>query len=152
MSKDPLVASAILNWFPRFVTNGVDINDFYSTTDRISTWAEWFDEWYKTALLHEGLGELAEKRGFYSSAARHYFSAAINCHFGKFLFVHDKDRLLKGTQQTAEFYQKAARYFKQPATRLAIPCQGETMPGNYRRASHLPSGLVLLVPGLDSTK
>lgn len=152
MSKDPLVASAISNWFPRFVANGVDINDFHNTTDRVSTWSEWFDEWYKTALVHSNLGEQAEARGFYVSAGKHYFSAAINCHFGKFLFVHDRNKLLEGTQKTVEFYQKAARYFKQPSTRLEIPFQSGMITGNYRRASQLPSGLVLLIPGLDSVK
>lgn len=152
MAKDPLVVSAIENWFPRFVTNGIDINDFKRTTESITTWDEWYDQWSNAAFLHEGLGIDAEKKGHHLSAAGHFFSAALNYHFGKYLFVHDREKLKEGTEKSANCYRRAMDYFTLPAMRLEIPFEGTHIVGNYRRGTKLPSPLVIIVPGLDSTK
>ena len=37
---DQRVADAIAHWAPRFVTNGVDYNDFVRVTGSVSTWEE----------------------------------------------------------------------------------------------------------------
>ena len=42
---DAKVQAAIANWAPRFTSQGVDYNDFMSTTSRIETWNGWLDAW-----------------------------------------------------------------------------------------------------------
>ena len=43
MAKDPLVASAIAHWAPRFVANGISLTDFEEVTAGIDRWADWCD-------------------------------------------------------------------------------------------------------------
>jgi len=60
---DARVQAAIDNWAPRFTTNGVDPNDFRTTTARIERWDEWLDAWCETAEVHLALAEaLANQR------------------------------------------------------------------------------------------
>ena len=40
MSDDPNVRAAIAHWAPRFVANGIDYNDFVSTTARVARWRD----------------------------------------------------------------------------------------------------------------
>ena len=47
---DARVQAAIDNWAPRFTTNGVDPNDFRTTTARIERWDEWLDAWCETGF------------------------------------------------------------------------------------------------------
>lgn len=57
--KDARVQSAITNWAPRFVANGIDLNDFRNVTDQIEIWEQWFDVWYAMGLKHEELAKTA---------------------------------------------------------------------------------------------
>ena len=52
---DARVQAAIDHWAPRFTTNGVDPNDFRTTTARIERWDEWLDAWAQTAEVHLAL-------------------------------------------------------------------------------------------------
>ena len=47
---DARVEAAIANWAPRFVSQGVDFNDFRRTTARIERWDEWLDAWAESAV------------------------------------------------------------------------------------------------------
>ena len=38
---DERVQAAIDNWAPRFVSQGVDFNDFLRVTAQVETWPEW---------------------------------------------------------------------------------------------------------------
>ena len=38
---DERVTAAIVHWAPRFVTNGVDFNDFERVTAGVERWEEW---------------------------------------------------------------------------------------------------------------
>ncbi|MGZ5384367.1 MAG: alpha/beta hydrolase family protein, partial [Acidimicrobiia bacterium] len=60
---DARVEAAIANWAPRFVSQGVDYNDFVRTTARIDRWEDWLPAWSETAALHAGLGAEAAGRG-----------------------------------------------------------------------------------------
>src|SRR5207245_9831469 len=87
MARDEFVQSAIDNCAPRFVSNGVDANDFQRVTNSIERWVDWCQKWSECGAMHEQMGERAEAEGHYESAAHHYFHAAICYHFGKYLFV-----------------------------------------------------------------
>ena len=52
---DARVEAAISNWAPRFVSQGVDFNDFRRTTERLERWEDWLGAWVENGELHQGL-------------------------------------------------------------------------------------------------
>jgi 2,6-dihydroxypseudooxynicotine hydrolase len=154
MARDELVQSAIDNWAPRFIANGVDANDFQRVTNSIEHWDDWCQKWSECGAMHEQMGEKAETEGHYESTAYHYFHAAIAYHFGKYLFVHKPHELRAAHDQAVHAYRKALPFFDFPGERVAIPYEGgTTMYGVLRKPWHTPKpAVVILVPGLDSVK
>ncbi len=154
MAVDERVHIAIEHWAPRFVANGVDLNDFQRVTGAIERWDDWCREWSVCGDLHARLGEEAEAEGCYASAAQHYFHAAMAYHFGKFLFVHRPDELRAAHDHAVRAYHKALPYFDVPGERVAIPyADGGTLYGILRKPWHTARPpVVVLIPGLDSVK
>ncbi len=154
MVRDELVQSAIDNWGPRFIANGIDYNDFQRVTNSVERWDDWCRVWSECGTMHAQMGEQAEMQGQYVSAAQHYFQASMAYHFGKFLFVHSPLELRVAHDQTVSTYKKALPYFDFPGEHVAIPYEhGATMYGILRKPWHTPKApVVLLVPGLDSVK
>jgi 2,6-dihydroxypseudooxynicotine hydrolase len=141
------------HWRPRFVANGIDVNDFDDTLARTTDWKDWAPNWGAVGEAHETLAREAEARGRTLTASRAYQRAAWCYHLGKFLWfkeaaLHDelRDRLVRT-------YQRALPHLDPPGTRLEIPFEGHAIPAILRRprAGARPP-LVLLVPGLDSAK
>ena len=154
MARDEQVQSAIDNWAPRFVSNGVDNNDFQRVTTSIERWDDWCQKWSECGAMHEQMGEQAEANGYYESAGQHYFQAAISYHFGKYLFVRKPQELRIAHEHVVRDYTRALPYFDFPGERVAIPYEGGgTMYGVLRKPWHTPKPpVVILVPGLDSVK
>jgi pimeloyl-ACP methyl ester carboxylesterase len=150
---DGRVQAAIDNWAPRFVSQGVDFNDFLSTTATIERWDDWLGAWVETADVHRALAEEAEAAGNGRTAGEAYVRAALCYHFGKFVWLVDLDRHREATERAIACIYAAHRHLDPEAARLEVPFEGETLVGNLRQ----PAGagdrpLVLLLPGLDSTK
>ena len=66
MARDEFVQSAIDNWAPRFISNGVDINDFQRVTNSIERWEDWCQKWSECGAMHEQMGEQAEAQDLLS--------------------------------------------------------------------------------------
>lgn len=150
---DERVEAAIKNWAPRFTSQGVDYNDFYNTTSRVEKWEDWCREWVATGDVHHDLAVKAEARGYTVSAGEAYIGAALCYHFGKFLFQDYHEEYMSAGRRSIESFSKGVRLLDATAERIEIPFDGTTMVGTLRR----PPGadkppLVLLLPGLDSTK
>src|SRR6266446_1194404 len=154
MVRDERVQSAIDNWAPRFIANGVDANDFQRVTNSVERWDDWCQKWSECGSMHEQMGEKAEAEEHYESTASHYFHAAISYHFGKYLFVRKPHELRAAHEHTVHAYRKALSFFDFPGERVAIPYErGATMYGVLRKPWHTPKpAVVILVPGLDSVK
>ncbi len=154
MARDESVQSAIDNWAPRFIANGIDYNDFQRVTNSVERWDDWCSAWSECGALHEGMAEEAEAGGNLVSAGEHYLRAAIAYHFGKYLFVHRPDELRAAHEHVVRDYTRALPYFALPGERVAIPYEGgATMYGVLRKPWHTPRPpVVILVPGLDSVK
>jgi len=154
MARDAQVQSAIDNWAPRFVSNGIDSNDFQRITNTVERWDDWCQAWSECGAMHAQMGEQAEAQGHYESAAQHHFQAAISYHFGKYLFVHRPQELRAAHDHVVEYYRRALPYFDFPGEHVAIPYEGgATMYGILRKPWHTPKPpVVILVPGLDSVK
>ncbi len=154
MTVDSRVQVAISNWAPRFIANGVDFNDFQRVTARIESWDDWCRAWSACGAMHEELGEEAEGRQHYETAAYHLFHAAMAYHFGKFLAVDFPDQLRTAHEHTVRSYARALPWFDFPGERIAIPYEdGVPMWGVLRKPWHTPKPpVVIIVPGLDSVK
>ena len=150
---DPRVQAAIDNWAPRFVSQGVDFNDFQRTTAGIERWEEWLDAWSATAQVHRRLAEEAEAAGKARTAGEAYVRAALCYHFAKFVWLVDLERHRDATERAIACIYAAHGHLDPAAKRIEIPFEGATLVGNLRRpAEAVASPLVLLLPGLDSTK
>lgn len=154
MEVDTRVQAAVTHWAPRFVANGVDLNDFQRVTSRITRWEDWCREWSACGAIHRQLGEEAEGSHNYESAAYHLFHAAMAYHFGKFLAVEYPEQLRQAHAQVVQCYSRALPWFDFPGERIAIPYEGGVpVWGILRKPWHTPKPpVVLLVPGLDSVK
>src|ERR671918_404579 len=150
---DARVQAAIDNWAPRMVSQGIDYNDFVRTTARIERWDEWLDAWTDTAELHLRLGREAEQAGRRLTAGEAFVRAALCFHFAKYVWVIDGERNRRTTERAREALYEAHRLLDPSAERVEAPLDGATEVANLRRppdADRPP--LVVLIPGLDSTK
>jgi pimeloyl-ACP methyl ester carboxylesterase len=148
--SDARVQAAIDNWAPRFVANGVDFNDFQRTTARIETWDEWLPAWVEAGEAHEAL---AEEAGSSLTAGEAYVRAALAYHFAKFVWVVDVERNHETTRRAIGALAAAHAHLDPGAERVEVPFEGATLAGNLRRPQGVERPpLVVLIPGLDSTK
>lgn len=150
---DERVEAAIKNWAPRFTSQGVDYNDFFRTTSRVEKWEDWCQEWVATGDVHHDLAVKAEAKGSTVSAGEAYISAALCYHFGKFVFQDFHDEYMSAANKSVEAFAKGLKLLDPTAERVEIPFDGATMVGTLRRPAGVKKPpLVLLLPGLDSTK
>jgi len=150
---DERIEAAIANWAPRFLSQGVDPNDFRRVTSGLERWDEWLDAWCENGDLHAGLAREAEGRGRTLTAGEAWVRAALSYHFAKFVWMLDMERHRSAADRSVAALREAHRLLDRTAERVEVPFEGGTMVGTLRR----PSGvgrppLVLLLPGLDSTK
>jgi pimeloyl-ACP methyl ester carboxylesterase len=150
---DARVQAAIDHWAPRFITNGVDYNDFVHTTSGLERWEDWLDAWTQTAEVHLALAQEAEAAGHERSAGEAYLRAAVCLHFAKFVWVVDAQRNRETTEHAIAALYAAHRLLALDAQRVEAPLDGHRVVGNLRRPAGIPQPpLVVLIPGLDSTK
>lgn len=151
--KDKRVEIAIHHWAPRFVSSGVPFADFEEVTASITRWDEWCDAWSRRASVHEGLGRQALAAGYGYSAGQHLTRAAMCYHFGKFMFVHDIERMRRAHRKVIECRELALPHLDPPGERVAIPYAGTALRGILRkRAGDTRPPVVVMCVGLDSTK
>ena len=151
--SDERVEAAIKNWAPRFTSQGVDYNDFFRTTSRVEKWGDWCREWVVTGDVHHDLAVKAEAGGNSISAGEAYINAALCYHFGKFVFQDFHDEYMSAANKSVEAFAKGLKLLDSTGERVEIPFDGATMVGTLRRPADVKKPpLVLLLPGLDSTK
>ncbi|HEV8537056.1 MAG TPA: alpha/beta fold hydrolase [Candidatus Limnocylindria bacterium] len=147
------VRLAAAHWKPRFVANGIDVNDFERVLAETTDWADWGPAWRQVGDEHRLLATDADARGRAVTATEAYQRAAWSYHLGKFLWFEDRALHLELSKLTVGTYLRALPNLDPPGERIELPFEGATLPGNLR----LPRGvsrpaLVLVVPGLDSVK
>jgi pimeloyl-ACP methyl ester carboxylesterase len=150
---DERVHAAVSNWAPRFISQGVDFNDFQRVTSRVETWPEWLPAWVENGDLHAQRAREAEDRGRRVTAGAAWNHAALSYHFAKFVWMVDPDRYRAAADKAVAALREVHRLLDPLAERIEIPYEGTKMFANLRRplgAEQPP--LVLLLPGLDSTK
>lgn len=150
---DERVQAAIHNWAPRFMSQGVDYNDFAETTARIDRWEDWCKEWRLTGDMHANQAHLAELQGRQITAGEAYLAAALCYHFGKFMFQDHPEEYRAAGRQSVDTFAKGLRMLDPSAERVEIPFDRGLMVGTLRRPVGVDHpAMVLLLPGLDSAK
>jgi pimeloyl-ACP methyl ester carboxylesterase len=153
VEHDERVADAIAHWAPRFVTNGVDYNDFVRVTAGVATWEEWLPAWVENGHRFAERAREAEAAERSVTAGQLWNQAALSYHFAKFVWMLDLDRYEEATRLAVAALRRAHSFLDPTAERVEIPFEnGTRLVGNLRRPSAGPAPLVLLFPGLDSTK
>jgi 2,6-dihydroxypseudooxynicotine hydrolase len=147
------VEAAVANWAPRFVSNGVELHDFERTTARIEHWDAWLGAWVETAEEHRALAEEAESANNGRTAGERWLSAAVCYHFAKFVWVVDAELNHATTRQAIDCLYRAHAHLDPTTERVEVPFEETPLVGNLRRPPGVERPpLVLLLPGLDSTK
>jgi pimeloyl-ACP methyl ester carboxylesterase len=150
---DADIEAAITHWAPRFITQGVDANDFNRITKSLNHWADWLDAWCANGDMHAGLAADAQSHGRNLSAGQAWLRAALSYHFAKFIWVLDMEKHRAATEKSINALRSAHKLLDPTAERIEIPFENMHLVGNLRRPPSLSRpGLVLLLPGLDSTK
>lgn len=150
---DEAVRSAIAHWGPRFTAQGVDPNDFSRVTGSLERWDEWLDAWSMNADLHASLATEAEDANHTWTAGMAWVHAALSYHFANFVWMTDLDRRRAASEKAVDAIRRALALLDPGAERLEIPIEGQFIYGNLRRPPETERApVVLLIPGLDSTK
>ena len=150
---DARIEAAVANWAPRLVTQGVDPNDFARVTAPLERWEEWLGAWRANGHLHAGLAREAERQGRTLTAGRAWVRATLSYHYAKFVWMVDLERHREAADLAVAALRHAHRLLDPSAERLEIPFEGTEMVATLRRPpTPRPAPLVLLLPGLDSTK
>ncbi len=146
---DARVQAAIDNWAPRLIANGVDYNDFTRTTAAIERWDEWLGAWAETAEAHRTQGERARDAGHMVSAGDAFLRAAVTYHFAKFVWMIEPERNRAITEAAIRAMYDGLALLDPSAARI----EADGVVGNLRSPEgDGPFPLVILIPGLDSTK
>jgi dienelactone hydrolase len=150
---DARVQAAIDHWAPRFVQAGVDYSDFVATTDGVERWEDWHAAWCRNGDMHAALAEEAASKGRRLTAGEAWSRATVAYHFAKFVWMVDRELSRAAADRAVAAMAKTHEYLDPAAERIEVPLDGGRVVGNLRRspAAQRPP-LVLLVPGLDSTK
>jgi 2,6-dihydroxypseudooxynicotine hydrolase len=151
---DERVQAAIRNWAGRFIANGIDYNDFARTTAAVGRWDDWLDRWTETAEVHLRLAEQARDAGHFRTAGEAFARAAVTYHFSKFVWVLDPARNRANTEAAMRCLYAAHALLDPTAERVEATMAGGVVAANLRRprSAPAPAPLVVLIPGLDSTK
>ena len=157
-APDARVAAAAAHWGYRFTSNGTDYGDFTATLARIDRWADWCREWGVTASHYEQLAEAAEDAGQPETANGAWRRASLAWHWGKFVFVDDPLQQRAAQERSVACYRRAAARLTPPAELVRIPYQATQLaaylrvPAASASDQEAPPPVVIMLPGLDSTK
>ena len=151
---DERVQVALGSWGPRFVARGVDYGDVLRLAAAIESWDDWLPRWREVAVEWEALGAEWEVAGRTASAGGAWQRAALCFHFARFLSVEDEAAYLAASERAVAAHAAALRMLDPDAERVEVGLGGASMAGILRRpaAARAAAPLVVLVPGLDSTK
>ena len=101
------------------------------------------------------LAEEAAAAERFLSAGEYFIESGIYYHFAVLGYFEDMDRKYRLKKKSVETYALGLNYISPPIKRSDIPYDGITMSAHLRLPTHAADGpfpVVLLLPGVDSTK
>ncbi|MGH8945267.1 MAG: alpha/beta hydrolase family protein [Acidimicrobiia bacterium] len=151
--RDPKVQEVLDIWAARFLAGQIPLGDLTATVERVGGWAEWGPEWMKTASVHEEMGEKAWEEGRRISAVAAFLTAARCYHLSYFLSVDDEEAHAHGLAKMLECHDRVLPYMEPRVEKVSIPFPDADLVGLLSvPTKDGPAPLVILLPGLDSTK
>ena len=150
---DDTLTRVVRTWEPRFIANGVDVNDYHWTVDRLEAWEQWYAAWTALGRKHEDLAREAAQAARQVTAGEASYRAAIAYHFAVFCWVHDREAYDAGHRKRIACYARALPYLDPPGERVEVPLEDIRIPGYLRKPRGVARpAVVLLLSGLDSAK
>jgi pimeloyl-ACP methyl ester carboxylesterase len=151
--SEPIVEAGRANWGPRCAQAGVDLSDFLRTSATVDRWDEWLGAWDRLGDDHAARAREAEQAGRRVTAGEAWLYAALAYHFAKFVWVEDDARSRPVHDKSVAANYSAHRLLETGLERIEVPLDKAKVVGNLRKPRGAArSPLVLLIPGLDSTK
>src|SRR5687767_5093324 len=150
--KDARVTSAISHWAPRFVSNGVILADFEEVTGKLERWGDWCAAWSARARVHEELGRESFKNQLNLTGSEHLIRAAVYYHFAKFVFVQDPKQMRAAHMKAVECYRDGIAHARPPGERIEVKYENRFFHGVLRKPANPNPPVLIMAPGLDSTK
>ncbi len=121
-------------------------------TAPLERWEEWLPAWVGNGDRHATLAREAEQAGRTLTAGEAWVSAALSYHFAKFVWIVDLAAHDEAEDRAIAALREAHRLLDATAERVEVPFEDGPLVGNLRRPGESRAPLVLLLPGLDSTK
>jgi pimeloyl-ACP methyl ester carboxylesterase len=150
---DARVQSAIDHWAPRFVQAGMDYSDFVRTSAGVERWEDWLDAFAALGDMHAARAREAGVAGRHVTEGEAWLHAAVAYHFARFVWVLDAGRARAVADRAVDALYAAHHALGARAERLEVAVDGGVVIGNLRRPAGIAKPpLILLIPGLDSTK
>jgi dipeptidyl aminopeptidase/acylaminoacyl peptidase len=152
-AEDEKLAAVVTNWMPRFLANGLDAMQVQGVLAGITRWDQWAEAWTASAQEWEERAREALATGHDLTAGEHFQRAALTLQFAQFVLTEDNAARELIHRRQSLLYRTAAPLLRPPAEPVSVPFEGMSLPGYLRRPLGVAApGLVLLVPGLESTK
>jgi alpha-beta hydrolase superfamily lysophospholipase len=149
---DERLAAVVANWSARFVANDIDPLDVERTMADVTSWDAWAGAWEATADGYVTRADAAEAAGHRITAAAFRRRAALILQFAQFVLNDDPARRRALHARQVELFRRAAPDLVPPATPYRLTtAEGAEVHGYVRRPA-TPHGVVLQLPGLESTK
>lgn len=150
---DPIVQEVLDIWTARFLSGQIPLGDLTGAVARIGDWSDWGPVWMEIAAGHEVLGAEAWEEGRRLSAVASFLTAMRAYHLSYFLSVDDEDLHRRGLAKMVECHDRVLGYQEPPVEKISIPFPEHDLTGllSLPRGDS-PSPLVIVLPGLDSTK
>ncbi len=154
---DPVIQEVLDIWAARFLAGHIALGDLTATLGRIGDWSDWAPEWMATARVHESMGEAAWDEGRRISAIEHFLAASRCYHLSYFLSVDDLQTHASGLAKMVECHDRVLPFMAPPVEKVTIPFPDADLAGLLSIPASIPgirgpAPLVILLPGLDSTK
>ncbi|HEX2152507.1 MAG TPA: alpha/beta fold hydrolase [Acidimicrobiia bacterium] len=150
---DPIVQEVLDIWTARFIAGQIPLGDITAALANIDSWQDWGPEWMRIAAVHEDQGTTAWEEGRRISAVGSFLTAARAYHLSYFLSVEDEEQHRRGLEKMVECHDRVLDYQEPSVEKVAIPFPEHDLTGllSLPRGDS-PSPLVIVLPGLDSTK
>ncbi|MGI9606005.1 MAG: alpha/beta hydrolase family protein [Acidimicrobiales bacterium] len=152
LHPDPLVREVLETWTPRFLSAGIPIGELARTVERVDTWDDWAKEWLSTGALHDARGDDLAAAGHIDSATTAWMLACSCYHVGYHVAIRDHDLHEHGLSKMLEIHDKALPHMRPAVTKFELGAGEDRIVGLLSTPASSPAPVVLLLPGLDSTK
>ncbi|MFE7030778.1 alpha/beta hydrolase family protein [Streptomyces sp. NPDC057621] len=152
--NETLLQQAFSLWTPRLLLGGVAYADFQRAATLTESWADWIHVWSELGAEHRTTAERFEAEGATVSAGESYRLAGACYHFAKFVWVDDEAKNGVATAHAVEAIRHSLRLLDPGHRIVSAERDGVRIAANVRVPKGVdgPCPVVVLVPGLDSTK